>query len=565
MKRKIMAVMFICSMGQAAAMDQQQQQEAMLQRVMALAEAATRAAVAAETVAARSAQPPSSSGGEGLQAATKILKSPDMFSGDDALAFPGWRFQFTSWLTYGESKYVQMLQRIETMTTMPDITTYQEHEKELAHRLYAVLTSYLKGRCGHMCKAASRTRDGFAVWWQLIREFEPSTRQRSLALAQALSSYPAFPKDKSCLESILIYEETVQRFEESSGNRYPDELKIATLVRCAPQRLREHLQLSLSETATYAQVKEQIIAYERASKAWTQESVLKSINNAHKAADSSEAIPMEVDRVEKGYKGKGKGKKGKGKSGNWNIPWGAGRGFGRGRGQKGKGKKGRGRGSGKGKNKGKKGAKGKDNQKGKTGPNQCKLCHGYGHWSNECPYKMDVNNVQEQQYPVPPGAGNTQSNSSAGNRASASSTAYVPNHGAQAPQSSQTVRRIFHITPSTSSPSSPSNVRMVSVEEIFDETEVEIIQDVQRVQGEEEEWIILDSGSDVSLLPSRYATNTKRQRNHQLTDCQGGTLRTRGTRQTDLQVVDSEGEEILLRHEFIIGDVTTGLLSLGQL
>ena len=101
-------------------------------------------------------------------------------------------------------------------------------------------------------------------------------------------------------------------------------------MRCAPQRLREHLQLSLSETATYAQVKEQIIAYERASKAWTQESVLKSINNAHKAADSSEAIPMipmEVDRVEKGYKGKGKGKKGKGKSGNWNIPWGAGRGF----------------------------------------------------------------------------------------------------------------------------------------------------------------------------------------------------------------------------------------------
>ena len=97
--------MFICSMGQATAMDQQQQQEAMLQRVMALAEAATRAAVAAETVAARSAQPPSSSGGEGLQAATKILKSPDMFSGDDALAFPGWRFQFTSWLTYGESMF----------------------------------------------------------------------------------------------------------------------------------------------------------------------------------------------------------------------------------------------------------------------------------------------------------------------------------------------------------------------------------------------------------------------------------------------------------------------------
>ena len=115
-KRKIMAVMFICGMGQAAAMGQQQKQEAMLQRViMALAEAATRAAIAAGSVAARSAQPPSSSGGGGLQAAAKILKSPDMFSGDDALAFPGSRFQFTSWLAYGESRYVQMLQNIEAI------------------------------------------------------------------------------------------------------------------------------------------------------------------------------------------------------------------------------------------------------------------------------------------------------------------------------------------------------------------------------------------------------------------------------------------------------------------
>ena len=28
---------------------------------------------------------------------------------------------------------------------------------------------------------------------------------------------------------------------------------------------------------------------------------------------------------------------------------------------------------------------------------------------------------------------------------------------------------------------------------------------------------------------------------------------------------DVEGEEVLLRHEFIVGDVTTGLVSLGQL
>ena len=38
-----------------------------------------------------------------------------------------------------------------------------------------------------------------------------------------------------------------------------------------------------------------------------------------------------------------------------------------------------------------------------------------------------------------------------------------------------------------------------------------------------------------------------------------------GTRYTKLQVRDVEGEEVLLRREFIVGDVTTGLVSLGQL
>ena len=52
---------------------------------------------------------------------------------------------------------------------------------------------------------------------------------------------------------------------------------------------------------------------------------------------------------------------------------------------------------------------------------------------------------------------------------------------------------------------------------------------------------------------------------HSLQSCQGGKLRTRGTRYTDLQVRDVEGEEVLLRHEFIASDVTTGLVPLGQL
>ena len=75
----------------------------MLERVVALAEAATRAAVAAERAttqtvqtAATVAKASSSAVSDGLQAASKVLKNPDTYSGEDAMGFASWRFQFMS-------------------------------------------------------------------------------------------------------------------------------------------------------------------------------------------------------------------------------------------------------------------------------------------------------------------------------------------------------------------------------------------------------------------------------------------------------------------------------------
>ena len=132
------------------------------------------------------------------------------------------------------------------LTAPPALSTFDEGQKELAHKLYAVLTNYLRGRCSHIIKAFAKSRDGFAIWYQLMKEFEPTSRQRSLALAQALAAYPSFSKDKSCLESILV-----QQFEESSSTTYPDELKVATLMRCCNAKLREFLQLNIKDASTY--------------------------------------------------------------------------------------------------------------------------------------------------------------------------------------------------------------------------------------------------------------------------------------------------------------------------
>ena len=85
-----------------------------------------------------------------------------------------------------------------------------------------------------------------------MTEFEPQSRQRSLAIAQALAAYPSFDGKKSALENVLTYESFVQTFEELSGQKYPEELKAATLIRCSEACLREHLQLTVTEDTSYA-------------------------------------------------------------------------------------------------------------------------------------------------------------------------------------------------------------------------------------------------------------------------------------------------------------------------
>ena len=95
-----------------------------------------------------------------IKAASKVLKNPDTYSGEDAMGFASWRFQFMSWLTYGDSRFIQILEAIEARDSMPTMANYNEGEKEMAHKLYAVLTSYLRGRCAHLAKAHS---NGLAV------------------------------------------------------------------------------------------------------------------------------------------------------------------------------------------------------------------------------------------------------------------------------------------------------------------------------------------------------------------------------------------------------------------
>lgn len=78
-----------------------------------------------------------------------------------------------------------------------------------------------------LVKSYSSDRDGLNLWRALHQEYLTNTRGRSLALAQALSSFPACAKDKTAMGNALAFERVVEEFET----------KMATLVRRCDAKL----------------------------------------------------------------------------------------------------------------------------------------------------------------------------------------------------------------------------------------------------------------------------------------------------------------------------------------
>eukprot|EP00434_Breviolum_minutum_P043737 symbB.v1.2.039002.t1/scaffold6288.1/size30759/2 len=414
------------------------------------------------------------------------------------------------------------------------------------------------------------------------------------------------------------------------SEKYPSDLKTATLLRCAPQKIREFLQLTLRDDVTYMDMKEALLSHERITKGYSQEAILKQLSaGTHSGQETSDATPMEVDRVYEKGKGKDKGKKGgdgKGKgwwNNMWQFPGGRGRGKGKGRGNfkgksKGKGKKGKKGGKVKGKSKNKHGG-GKGSNK-----DACFVCGSYDHWSRDCPRKVNnVNNVyydwdgnevsaetifQSHQRQPSQSVQNVQQGGS-----SASSTQLPTSSNASTSQrstaASSSVRRVYDLG-LDNNPFSlirmvtsgfDHTVRCAEDADFFydwfegrydiDENLCVIDEDISlspasntididedeclHVRVAVSEWsepqgekscIILDSGSDVSLLPLSFlADSGNAAKEHNLRDCQGQKLHTKGTKDAELIVSDIGNMQAVLKQQFIVGDVTNCLLSLGQM
>ena len=119
----------------------------------------------------------SASVAKSLESAARILKTPDVFEASDSMSWVTWRHSFLNWLSYADSRFLDSIRDIEKLSPAESIETgdWTAAEWDLARKLYAILTSYLKGAALQLSRSGSDERNGFALWKTLIDHFALQT------------------------------------------------------------------------------------------------------------------------------------------------------------------------------------------------------------------------------------------------------------------------------------------------------------------------------------------------------------------------------------------------------
>ena len=534
-----------------------------------------------------------------------------------------WSWSLEQYLATLDPQFVADIENIRKNVETPvDMSVMHEDEKKRCSFLYGLLASLLRGRPLQVVKQVDKA-NGFESLRQLIVACEPASRNRSMGLLSCILSWPSFSSKSTYLAQ--KFETAVNEYEKT-GEKVSDSIKSAVLMRSVTGNLKTWLQLRLTDSTSYKELREAILAFERSTTKW----VDAMMPGGEMASGSGDTVPMEVDRVKgdgKFDKGKFKGK-GKGKKGDW-------------KGQKGQ-FKGKGYGSsakgnpfeakGKGKN-----DKGKSKGKPKT-DEVCYHCGKKGHFARDCWSR--VRQVQGQSSAADTSASQPQNapNANATN-ASNGATGSTPNN----------VRRVQSNTPTTlffdlQEDSDPEKdcrqvVRVVQscnkcenyfigiddgefetcdhVEEIslvedkmlrpstssmiFDndfmetyEIEKHFNKGKMRLGGEvfvsgrrhecralqhgrvqvadgsvfeEEVTIILDSGSDATVLPLIYSNvGVDAGQGAQLWDAQGGKMPTYGCLELCVEFLGEGGEHVIIKDKgHLSAGVSQPLISYGRL
>ena len=112
--------------------------------------------------------------------------------------------------------------RVEQQDPGADVALDTDEARALSVRLYAVLTSYLRGSALQLSRSMSSSKNGLQLWKVLVNQYAPATKQRSLAISQAIATYPGFTRDKTFAESIAGLEQLVNEYLVVTNKKFDE-------------------------------------------------------------------------------------------------------------------------------------------------------------------------------------------------------------------------------------------------------------------------------------------------------------------------------------------------------
>ena len=273
------------------------------QLALRMVQAAESAANAAQAVSSAVAAQSSSSSSGGLFSGDssqlyKLLAKPQTFDPSsrehEISLWREWSWSFEQYRASLDSHYPDELKVIRSnLGTEIDQSVQDDKERQRGTFLYGLLSGVLKQRPLMLLKQVQNS-NGFEAYRQLIAANEPQNKNRPMSLLSTIMSWPQFHNKSSLLSQIMRLDGACMEYERL-GSKLNDELKAAILLRSVTGQLKTWLQLQVSETTTYNNVREHILAYERSTAKWTEQMVLGndlSLSNSHDTSG-----PMEVDRV----------------------------------------------------------------------------------------------------------------------------------------------------------------------------------------------------------------------------------------------------------------------------
>ena len=193
---------------------------------------------------------------------TRLIGRPDNFDGGNT--WRDWSTVFRSYASAVSPRLGDLLAHSEAQANPVLNAALPASDAALSAQLHFMLVM--------LCKEAALarvvnagTREGLEGWRALVLHHEPPSKVQAASLLLDLLSY-SFDGDINY--RLVLFDREVNRYQALSGEVFPDNIRIGTLMRCLPEGpLRQHVILNSNRLDTWVSLKAEIESVRRAQSA----------------------------------------------------------------------------------------------------------------------------------------------------------------------------------------------------------------------------------------------------------------------------------------------------------